>query len=73
MKNVRFLTKELKNRGIDYKEIQVSENKSPCYWVDLKIIFDDDEMIIRLPAYNKNDYSKNNYEDMIKNRLNDIK
>ena len=75
MKNLKFLERKLKENNIEYENIEYIENKSPTYWVDLKITFKDiDEFeIIRLPAYSKNEYKLNNYNKMIKEKVQEIK
>lgn len=75
MKNLKFLERKLKENNIEYDNIEYIENKSPTYWVDLKIIFKDIEEfeIIRLPAYSKKEYKLNNYNKMITEKVQEIK
>lgn len=75
MKNLKFLERKLKENNIEYDNIEYIENKSPAYWVDLKITFKDiDEFeIIRLPAYSKKEYKLNNYNKMITEKVQEIK
>lgn len=75
MKNLKFLERKLKENNIEYENIEYIENKKPTYWIDLKITFKDiDEFeIIRLPAYSKNEYKLNNYNKMIKEKVQEIK
>lgn len=75
MKNLKFLENQLKVNDIDYEKIEYIENKTPTYWVDLKITFKDiDEFeIIRLPAYSKSEYKLNNYNKMITEKVQEIK